>query len=69
MNAVIEVEKAYNFYKDDPEFNRELTELFKKVAAEPYYEGIIGATKEELKELKEFILSLYSYSFNSFNSL
>lgn len=26
----------------------ELTELFKKVAAEPYYEGIIGATEEEL---------------------
>jgi len=26
----------------------ELTELFKKVAAEPYYEGIIGTTEEEL---------------------
>ena len=26
----------------------ELTELFKKVAKEPYYEGIIGATEEEL---------------------
>ena len=26
----------------------ELTELFKKAAAEPYYEGIIGVTEEEL---------------------
>ena len=26
MNAVIELEEAYNHYKDDPEFNRELTE-------------------------------------------
>ena len=27
MNAVIELEAAYNHYKDDPEFNAELTEL------------------------------------------
>ena len=27
MNAVLELEEAYNHYKDDPEFNRELTEL------------------------------------------
>ena len=27
MNAVIELEEAYNNYKNDPEFNRELTEL------------------------------------------
>jgi len=27
MNAVIELENAYNRYKDDPDFNRELTEL------------------------------------------
>ena len=25
MNAVIELEEAYNHYKNDPEFNRELT--------------------------------------------
>ena len=30
MNAVIELEEAYNHYKDDPGFNRELTELLKK---------------------------------------
>ena len=28
MNAVIELEEAYNYYKNDREFNRELTELF-----------------------------------------
>ena len=26
MNAVIELEEAYNHYKDDPEFNAELTD-------------------------------------------
>ena len=35
MNAVIELEKAYNHYKDDPEFNRELTELFNEYAGRP----------------------------------
>ena len=35
MNAVIELEAAYNFYKNDPEFNRELTELFNEYAGRP----------------------------------
>ena len=35
MNAVIELEKAYNHYKDDPEFNRELDELFREYANRP----------------------------------
>ena len=35
MNAVNELEKAYNFYKNDPEFNRELTELFNDYAGRP----------------------------------
>ncbi len=35
MNAVIELEAAYNKYKDDPEFNRELTELFNEYAGRP----------------------------------
>ena len=35
MNAVIELERAYNFYKEDPEFNRELTELFNEYAGRP----------------------------------
>ena len=35
MNAVIELEKAYDFYKNDPQFNRELTELFNEYAGRP----------------------------------
>ena len=35
MNAVIELEQAYNHYKNDPEFNRELTELFNEYAGRP----------------------------------
>ena len=35
MNAVIELEKAYDHYKNDPEFNRELTELFNDYAGRP----------------------------------
>ena len=35
MNAVIELEKAYNYYKNDPEFNRELTELLNEYAGRP----------------------------------
>ena len=35
MNAVIELEKAYEHYKKDPEFNRELTELLNEYAGRP----------------------------------
>lgn len=35
MNAVIELEKAYNYYKNDPEFNHELTELLNNYAGRP----------------------------------
>ena len=35
MNAVIELEKAYNFYKDDEQFNKELTELLNDYAGRP----------------------------------
>ncbi len=35
MNAVIELEEAYNHYKADPEFNRELTQLFNEYAGRP----------------------------------
>ncbi len=35
MNAVIELEKAYDHYKDDPKFNRELKELFDNYAGRP----------------------------------
>lgn len=35
MNAVIELEKAYNYYKKDPDFQRELEELFNEYAGRP----------------------------------
>ncbi|MBQ6509574.1 MAG: tryptophan synthase subunit beta [Flexilinea sp.] len=35
MNAVIELEEAYNFFKNDPQFNRELTALFNDYAGRP----------------------------------
>ena len=35
MNAVIELEEAYNHYKDDAEFNAELTELLNEYAGRP----------------------------------
>ena len=35
MNAVIELEEAYHHFKNDPEFNRELTELFNEYAGRP----------------------------------
>lgn len=35
MNAVIELENAYEHYKNDPEFNRELTILFNEYAGRP----------------------------------
>lgn len=35
MNAVIELEEAYNFYKNDPDFNRELQELLEEYGGRP----------------------------------
>ena len=35
MNAVLELEEAYNYYKKDLEFNRELTELLNEYAGRP----------------------------------
>ena len=35
MNAVLELEEAYNHYKNDPEFNRELQELLNEYAGRP----------------------------------
>ena len=56
MNAVIELEKAYEFYKNDAAFNRELTELLNEYAGRPsrlYYAkkmtGDLGGAKIYLK--------------------
>ena len=56
MNAVIELEKAYNQYKDDPQFNAELTALLNDYAGRPsrlYFAkkmtGDLGGAKIYLK--------------------
>jgi len=56
MNAVIELEKAYNHYKNDPGFGRELTYLFNEYANRPsrlYYAqkltSALGGAKIYLK--------------------
>ena len=35
MNAVLELESAYDRFKDDPDFNRELTRLINEYAGRP----------------------------------
>lgn len=35
MNAIIELEEAYEYYKNDAEFNRELDELLREYAGRP----------------------------------
>ena len=35
MNAIIELEEAYEYYKNDEQFNKELTELFNEYAGRP----------------------------------
>ena len=35
MNAVLELEEAYNHYKNDPEFQKELTTLLNEYAGRP----------------------------------
>ena len=35
MNAVQELEEAYNYYKNDPQFNKELTQLLSEYAGRP----------------------------------
>ena len=57
MNAVLEVEKAYEFYKNDPEFVAELDDLLKKVDeidaedVKNEFDTRLNAIKKELKDL------------------
>lgn len=57
MTAVNELEEAYNYYKNNPEFNKELQELFNNYAGRPsllyYAEKMtkdLGGAKIYLKE-------------------
>lgn len=48
MNAVNELEATYNKYKDDPEFNRELTELYNEYARQTEQTLLCGAYEQGL---------------------
>jgi tryptophan synthase beta chain len=48
MNALIELEKAYNFYKSDPVFNTELDQLLKNYAGRP---SLLYFAKKMTKDL------------------
>lgn len=57
MNELIKIEEAYEFYKNDKEFNTELTELLNEYAGRPsllYYADKmtkdLGGAKIYLKE-------------------
>ena len=55
MNAVIELEEAYNHYKNDAEFNSELTELFNEYAGRPSGLYYAGKMTEDLRGAKIYL--------------
>ena len=55
MNAVLELEEAYNHYKRDPEFNRELTELFNEYAGRPSRLYYARRMTEDLRGAKIYL--------------
>ena len=55
MNAVIELEKAYNHFKEDEAFNRELTSLFNDYAGRPSLLYFAKATTEKLGGAKIYL--------------
>ena len=48
MNAVLELEQAYDKYKDDPEFKKELMQLYKEYAGRP---SLLYAAEKMTKDL------------------
>lgn len=55
MNAIIELEKAYNFYKDNKDFNEELNDLFKNYANRPSMLYFAKRITEDLKGAKIYL--------------
>ena len=55
MNAVIELEEAYNHYKNDAEFNSELTKLFNEYAGRPSGLYYAGKMTEDLRGAKIYL--------------
>ena len=48
MNAVTELEQAYEYYKNDPKFNKELTDLLNNYAGRPFGGAKIYLKREDL---------------------
>lgn len=55
MNAVLKLEKAYNFYKNDPEFNQELTALLNDYAGRPSRLYYVKRMTEDLGGAKIYL--------------
>ena len=55
MNAVCELEKAYEFYRNDEEFKSELTELYKNYASRPSMLYFARKMTEDLGGAKIYI--------------
>lgn len=55
MNAVIELDEAYNYYKNDSEFNRELSELFNEYAGRPSRLYFAGKMTKDLGGAKIYL--------------
>ena len=57
MNAVIELEEAYNRFKDDPEFKKELSDLLNDYANRPSRLYFAKKMTEELGGAKIYFKS------------
>jgi len=55
MNAIIELEEAYNHYKNDPEFNRELAGLLNNYAGRPSHLYYAAHMTEDLDGAKIYL--------------
>lgn len=55
MNAVIELEKAYEYYKEDPDFQKEFTDLLKNYVGRPSRLYFAGHMTEDLGGAKIYL--------------
>ena len=55
MNAVNELEEAYNYYKNDKQFNEELTQLLNEYAGRPSRLYYAGRMSEDLGGAKIYL--------------
>ena len=60
MNAVIELEEAYNHYKNDKEFNEELTKLLNDYAGRPSRLYYAEKMTKDLGGAKIYLCLLYT---------